>query len=67
MLPVTGRRALCLFVNLDIDVDRRRAPDVCGHGSVPLSHSESVVTKIRLQQQQKGEGEDCPVVLGASY
>ena len=30
------------------DEDKRTAPDVCGHGSVPLSHSGNVVTRTGL-------------------
>ena len=30
------------------DEDGRTAPDVCGHGSIPLSHSGNVVTRIGL-------------------
>ena len=30
------------------DEDGRTAPGVCGNGSVPLSHSENVVTRIGI-------------------
>ena len=30
------------------DEDERTAPGVCGNGSVPLSHSENVVTRIGM-------------------
>ena len=43
------------------DKDGRTAPGVCGNGSVPLSHSGNVVTRIgththRNQGRTKGEG-----------
>ena len=50
MLPATGvvipeeePDGCCSF---DIDGDRRTAPDVCGHGYVPLTHSG--IKRIRL-------------------
>ena len=35
------------------DMDGRTAPGVRGHGSVPLSRSGNVATRIELQQQQQ--------------
>ena len=32
--------------------DRRTAPGVCGNGSVPLSHSGNVVTRIGIHTHQ---------------
>ena len=36
----------CARKTLQHKEDRRTAPGVCGNGSVPLSHSGNVVTKI---------------------
>ena len=34
--------------NYEHNEDGRMAPGVCGNGSVPLSHSENVVTRIGI-------------------
>ena len=35
--------------------DGRTAPSVCGNGSVPLSHSENVVTRIGIHTQKESK------------
>ena len=39
---------ICTQTHYKHDEDGRTAPDVCGHGSIPLSHSGNVVTRIGL-------------------
>ena len=43
---------MCTQKHYKHNEDGRTALDVRGHGSVPLSHSGNVVTRIGLQQQQ---------------
>ena len=38
-------------IHVQHDKDGRTAPGVRSHGSVPLSHSENVVTRIGLHTQ----------------
>ena len=42
---------MCTQKHYKHNEDGRTAPGVRGHGSVPLSHSGNVVTRIGLQQQ----------------
>ena len=42
---------ICTQKHYKHNEDGRTAPDVCGNGSVPLSHSENVVTRIGIQTQ----------------
>ena len=44
----TGKTVHMHANTLQTNGDGRTAPDVCGHGSVPLSHSGNVVTRIGL-------------------
>ena len=39
---------ICTQKHYKHNEDRCTAPDVCGNGSVPLSHSENVVTRIGI-------------------
>ena len=39
---------MCMQTHYKYDEDGRTAPGVRGHGSVPLSHSGNVVTRIGL-------------------
>ena len=39
--------------------DGRTAPDVCGNGSVPLSHSGNVVTRIGIHTLTYLQGQQC--------
>ena len=42
---------MCTQKHYKHNEDGHAAPGVRGHGSVPRSHSENVVTKIRFQQR----------------
>ena len=44
----TGKTVHMHANTLQTNGDGRTAPDVCGHGSIPLSHSGNVVTRIGL-------------------
>ena len=44
----TGKTVHVHATHYKYNEDRRTAPDVCGNGSVPLSHSENVVTRIGI-------------------
>ena len=39
---------MCMQTHNKHDEDERTAAGVCGHGSIPLSHSGNVVTRIGL-------------------
>ena len=39
---------ICTQIHYKHDEDGRTTPDVCGHGSIPLSHSGNVVTRTGL-------------------
>ena len=41
----TGKKCACARKHYKHNEDRRTAPGVCGNCSVPLSHSENVVTR----------------------
>ena len=41
---------MCMHKHYEHDEDGHTAPDVRGHGSVPLSHTGNVVTRTGLQQ-----------------
>ena len=43
---------MCAHKHYKYDKDGRTAPGVRGHGSLTLSHSGNVVTRIGLQQQR---------------
>ena len=45
----TGKTVHLHVKNYKHNEDGRTAPGVCGNGSVPLSHSGNVVTRIRIQ------------------
>ena len=48
-LPIkTAKLYMCMQTHYKHDDDGRMAPGVRGHGSVPLSHSGNVVTRIGL-------------------
>ena len=44
---------MCTQTHHKHDEDGRTAPGVRGHGSVPLSHSENVVTRTGLHTQNR--------------
>ena len=46
------------------DDDGRTAPSVCGNGSVPLSHSGNVVTRIGIHTHTKHLGYSTPKFEG---
>ena len=47
-LTNSAKLYICMQTHYKHDEDGRTAPGVCGHGSVPLSHSRNVLTRIGL-------------------
>ena len=47
---------MCMQTHYKHDEDRRTAPGVRGHGSVPLSHSGNVVTRTGLHTHPRSTG-----------
>ena len=43
---------MCMQIHYKHDEDGRTSPGVHGHGSVPLSHSGNVATRIGLHTQE---------------
>ena len=48
----TGKTVHVLTKHFRHNEDRRTAPGVCGNSSVPLSHSENVVTRIGIHTRK---------------